>query len=303
MSQVNSTSSRTAEALAFLGMGIMGAAMASHLAAAGHTLRVWNRTAGKTGALEALGALTASSLSEAVSASSLIFTCLGDEKDVESVLLGEDGVLEHLPAGSVVVDFSTIGPETARRLSERFQAAGSCFLDAPVTGGDVGARNGTLTIMVGGEATAFERVRPFLDLMGKTLVHCGASGSGQALKLCNQVLCSVNLVALLEAMTLARRLGLSESLVVESLGNGAGGSWALSNLGPRILKRDFAPGFSIRHMLKDLRLVGESLNEEGLALLGGTQWSVQRFNQVVNERGGEALDLGTQAMYLAYEDS
>lgn len=303
MAQVNSTSSRTTEALAFLGMGIMGAAMASHLASAGHSLRVWNRSAGKTGALEALGATACADLGEAVSSSSLIFTCLGDEKDVESVLLGANGVLEHLPAGSVVVDFSTIGPETARRLAERFQAAGSCFLDAPVTGGDVGARNGTLTIMVGGDAIAFERVRPYLSLMGKTLVHCGASGSGQALKLCNQVLCSVNLVALSEAMTLARRLGLDESLVVEALGNGAGGSWALSNLGPRILKRDFAPGFSIRHMLKDLRLVGESLNEGGFGVLGGTQWSVQRFNQVVEEGGAAALDLGTQAMYLAYEDS
>ncbi|MBX9938659.1 MAG: NAD(P)-dependent oxidoreductase [Candidatus Obscuribacterales bacterium] len=286
------------EKVAFLGMGIMGSAMAVNLLQ-GTPLSVWNRSPGKAAAAVEAGAIEATSLAEAVGGADVVFSCLGDERDVESVLIGKDGVLDNLDAGSIIVDFSTIGPESAGKIAAACRERRCHFLDAPVTGGDVGARNGTLTILVGGEESIFERVKPLLQYMGKTLFYCGGSGAGQTLKLANQVLCSVNLVAIVEAMKLAEGLGLSPRLVVEALGNGAGGSWALNNLGPRILAEDFKPAFSIRHMLKDLRLAsecaGESLNQ-----LGGTVWAIERFKQVVQLEGEEGLDLGTQAMYKAY---
>lgn len=276
----------------------MGSAMAVNLLK-GTPLSVWNRSPGKAAAAVEAGAIEATSLAEAVGGADFVFSCLGDERDVESVLIGKDGVLDNLEDGSIIVDFSTIGPESAGKIAAACRERLCHFLDAPVTGGDVGARNGTLTILVGGEESIFERAKPLLQYMGKTLVYCGASGAGQTLKLANQVLCSVNLVAIVEAMKLAEGLGLSPRLVVEALGNGAGGSWALNNLGPRILAEDFKPAFSIRHMLKDLRLAsecaGESLNQ-----LGGTVWAIERFKQVVQLEGEEGLDLGTQAMYKAY---
>lgn len=290
---------------AYLGMGIMGAAMASHLVGAGFAVNIWNRTKGKAEsiALVRQGAFGADTLQAAVQDADIVFSCLGDEKDVASVLIGEAGVSSWLKKGTVVVDFSTIGPATAKEIAADFSKsqAGCHFLDAPVTGGDVGAKNGTLTIMVGGDAQAFEKVRPYLLHMGKTIVHCGPSGSGQALKLANQVLCAVNLVAVVEALNLAQTLGLDPALVVDSLGNGAGGSWSLNNLGPRILRGDFAPGFSIKHMLKDLRLVDESLpGRHLLDDLAGTNLAVDLFNKVVAAHPQDGLDMGTQAMQLAY---
>lgn len=289
--------------LAYLGMGIMGAAMASHLVGAGYAVNIWNRTKGKAESIAVVkqGAFGADTLQAAVEDADIVFSCLGDEKDVASVLTGAAGVSRWVKKGTIVVDFSTIGPATAQQIAADFSKIGCHFLDAPVTGGDIGAKNGTLTIMVGGDAQAFEDVRPYLMHMGKTLVHCGASGNGQALKLANQVLCAVNLVAVVEALDLARTLGLDPALVVDSLGNGAGGSWSLNNLGPRILRNDFAPGFSIRHMLKDLRLVDESLpGRHLLKELAGTNLAVDLFNKVVADHPEDGLEMGTQAMHLAY---
>lgn len=289
--------------LAYLGMGIMGAAMASHLVGAGYAVNIWNRTKGKAESIAVVkqGAFGADTLQAAVEDADIVFSCLGDEKDVASVLTGAAGVSSWVKKGTIIVDFSTIGPATAQQIALAFSKIGCHFLDAPVTGGDIGAKNGTLTIMVGGDAQAFADVRPYLMHMGKTLVHCGPSGSGQALKLANQVLCAVNLVAVVEALELARSLGLDPALVVDSLGNGAGGSWSLNNLGPRILQNDFAPGFSIRHMLKDLRLVDESLpGRHLLKELAGTNLAVDLFNKVVAAHPEDGLEMGTQAMHLAY---
>lgn len=296
--------------VAYLGMGIMGAAMAHNLLKAGHAVTVYNRTKTRPAlaALAQSGASVADSLSQCVKDADIVFSCLGDEHDVASVLTGPDGVIEHLARGAIVVDFSTIGPDMATKIGADFAKRGVEFLDAPVTGGDVGARLGTLTIMVGGDKTAFDHVQPLLSAMGKTIVHCGKSGSGQALKLCNQVLCAVNLIAVVEAFDLAQKLGLAPALVVDALGSGAGGSWALNTLGPRILKEDFAPGFSIQHMLKDLRLVKESLcavqaqnATDGAGELAGTELAVTLFNKVLAIRGSEGLQMGTQAMQLAFK--
>jgi len=214
--------------------------------------------------------------------------------------------------GAVVVDFSTIGPEAAQTVSRRLTAGGLCFLDAPVTGGDVGAKNATLTIMVGGSEADYQAVLPLLELLGKNIRYCGPAGAGQALKLCNQVLCAVNMVSVCEAFTLADRLGLDRALVVDVLQSGAGGSWALANLGKRILNEDLKPAFSLRNMLKDLRLVFSSIEDSSIEdgesdsgagareLLPGTALSDRLFARVAGESNDAPDAYGTQAMVKAY---
>lgn len=299
--------------VAFLGMGIMGAAMAANLARVA-TVSVWNRSTGRPGLAiaEQAGATVCQHLKDCLDGAEIVFTCLGDECDVDLVLTGPAGVGELAESGAVVVDFSTIGPKAARLVGEKLKAAGMSFLDAPVTGGDIGAREGTLTIMVGGEKEAFEAMAPYLEPLGKTIKYCGQSGSGQALKLANQTLCAVNLIGVCEAMKMAQELGLDHKLVVEVLEGGAGGSWSLSNLGRRIVKDDFAPGFGMQHMLKDLRLSFENLSGQGA--YPGTELALSLFQQALAAAADEAaltdvepqqiatqLNLGTQAMIKAYQ--
>jgi 3-hydroxyisobutyrate dehydrogenase len=313
----NQTVAKDAAALpkkvAFLGMGIMGAAMAANLAPHA-SLSVWNRSTGRPGLAlaEAAGATVCAHLKDCLAEARVIFACLGDEHDVETVLTGPGGVSELAGQGAMVVDFSTIGPKAARHINEKLAAAGLKFLDAPVTGGDVGAREGTLTIMVGGERSVFEEVTPYLAPLGKTIKYCGKSGSGQALKLANQTLCAVNLIGVCEAMKMAQELGLDHKLVVEVLEGGAGGSWSLSNLGRRIVKDDYTPGFGMQHMLKDLRLAFENLSSHGA--YPGTELALSMFQQSLAAAAEEAglsesdpdkvaveLNLGTQAMIKAYQ--
>jgi 3-hydroxyisobutyrate dehydrogenase len=246
--------------IAYLGMGIMGSAMASNLAKSGHNVKVWNRSPGREGLAkaEAAGCTKCDTIAKSVKDCEIVFTCVSDVKDVEQVLFGPGGVSESAAPGTLVIDMATIGPAAAEKISQVLVDKGLRFLDAPVTGGDIGAANGTLTIMVGGNEADFQRVLPVLHAIGKTIRHCGPTGSGQALKLCNQILCAVNLVAVSEALSLAQRFGLDEGMLPEVLGTGAGGSWSLQNLGPRIIREDFTPGFRIKDMLKDLRLVQEN---------------------------------------------
>ena len=292
--------------IAYLGLGLMGQAMAVNLAKAGLDVVGWNRTPGKAGekALLDAGGKVAKSLESAVSGADVILTCLGDIADVEQVLIGQGGVAEFAPSGAVIADFSTIGPEAAKRIHGALKARGMYFLDAPVTGGDVGARNATLTIMVGGDEEHFQTALFAFEKMGKNIKHCGPSGSGQALKLCNQILCAVNMISVCEAFQLAERLGVDESLVVDVLSSGAGGSWALTNLGPRIIKEDFEPGFALKHMLKDLRLVFENIDGQS-DLLPGTKLAQDLFRKVGEpgfpSSGSANGARGTQAMRLAYE--
>lgn len=288
---------------AFLGLGLMGESMAVNLAKSGMEVVAWNRTPGKRGSLAVIeaGARCEKELKDAVKDADLIFTCLGDIQDVEEVIIGADGVQKWASKRSVVVDFSTIGPQSAKRIYENLKEKEIHFLDAPVTGGDVGARNGTLTIMVGGDEKAFLKAKPALEKMGNNIQHCGPAGAGQALKLCNQILCAVNMVSVCESFSLARTLGVNPALIVDVLSSGAGGSWALSTLGPRILKSDFEPGFALKHMLKDLRLVFENL-EGSEDDLPGTKLARDLFRQISERDGGAGGAKGTQAMSLAYEE-
>jgi 3-hydroxyisobutyrate dehydrogenase len=250
----------------FIGLGIMGGPMAGHILKGGHPLTVFNRTRSKTAALAAEGAAVAGSPAEVAERSEIVITMVSDTPDVEQVVAGPRGVLEGIRPGSVVVDMSTVAPHLERRLDGMLRERGASLLDAPVSGGDVGARNATLAIMVGGDRQAFERVRPVLALMGKTLTWCGPSGSGQIAKLCNQILISVTLLGVSEALVFARRNGLDPEVMIEAISGGAAQSWQLTNLGPRIIKRDFAPGFMVDLVQKDLRLVLEAAAPAGVSL-------------------------------------
>jgi 3-hydroxyisobutyrate dehydrogenase len=276
--------------------------MAANLARHGHALTVWNRTpdrSGLTWAQEA-GAKVTTRIAEAVSQAQIIFTCLGDVPDVTAVLLGEGGVLENAPPQSLVVDFSTIGREAAVFLAQKLQARSLRFLDVPVSGGDVGAQQATLTMMVGGDTADFAQVLPYLQAMGQNITYCGPVGSGQAVKLCNQVLAALHMVALCEALTLAEAQGLDPQLVVQVCGTGAAGSWALSHLGPKILAGNLEPGFMVQHILKDLRLVQETLQTQGVNLPGAAL-AQNRFQQVGDLPQG--LGQGTQAMIRTYREN
>ena len=270
----------------------MGAPMAANLLKAGFQVTVWNRTSGRADSLVAAGAVLAGSPREVAEVSEVTLSCVTNSPDVETVALGANGVIEGAPAGSVYIDCSTISPEVARRVAAALAAKGVSMLDAPVSGGDVGARAGTLAIMVGGEAATFERCLPVLEAMGKTVVHVGPSGAGQVVKLCNQVAGGLHLLAMAEAIALARAAGVAPEKMLEVVGAGAAGSWMLSNLAPRALRGDFAPGFMVDLMQKDLGLVLETAAKEALPLPGTAL--VQQMLRILQAQGRGSE--GTQAI-------
>ena len=285
----------TIKRVGFIGLGIMGAPMAANLLKAGFELTVWNRTASRGDALVAAGATRADSPADVVHASEVTISCVTDSPDVEAVTLGEHGVLAGAAPGSVYIDCSTISPATARKVAEALGRNDVAMLDAPVSGGDVGAKAGTLAIMVGGDAPVFERCLPVLQAMGKTIVHVGPSGAGQVVKLCNQVAGGLNLLAMAEAIVLAEQAGVAPEKMLEVVSAGAAGSWMLSNLGPRAVRGDFAPGFMVELMQKDLRLVLETAAETTTPL-PGTALVTQLFRTL--EAQGRGRD-GTQAIVAA----
>lgn len=267
----------------------MGAPMARRMLKAGHRVRAFNRTPDKARALSADGATVASDAVQAAAGADAVFIMVPDTADVEAAL----GQIEPaLRPGQLVIDMSTIAPACERAAAERLAARGVAYLDAPVSGGDVGARDGTLTIMVGGDAAAFDRARPMLETLGKRITHMGPPGAGQMTKLCNQVAVAVTLEAAAEALKLAEAGGLDCARVLEAIGAGAAGSWQLSGLGPKIVARDWRPGFFIKLIRKDLRLVSEAAREGGIAL-PGLRLAASMFNTAAAM--GHDLD-GTQAI-------
>jgi 3-hydroxyisobutyrate dehydrogenase len=283
--------------LAFIGLGVMGAPMAGHLLAAGNKVTVNSRTKAKADALVAEGATWAASPANAARDADVVFTCVPDTPDVEKVLLGDAGVIQSIKKGAIVVDHSTISPSATRRFAEQLAAKGATLLDAPISGGDVGARNATLAIMVGGDKPAFTRVEPLLKLMGKTITHCGPSGSGQLTKAVNQILVSVTNMAVCEALVFAKRNGLDLAKTIEAVAGGAAGSWQLANLGPRMIKHDFKPGFTIDLQQKDLRIILESA-EESRASVPAASLVHQLFTAA--QAAGHGKD-GTQALFTVLE--
>ncbi|MCS7033372.1 MAG: NAD(P)-dependent oxidoreductase [Phycisphaerae bacterium] len=255
-----------AETIAFIGLGIMGAPMAGHLLSHGMDLIVHSRSRQKAAALESRGARWADSPAQAASLAQVVCLCVPDTPDVERVLVGDDGVVHSARPGTVVIDHSTISPMATERLARELAAKGVSLLDAPLSGGDVGAREGTLSIMVGGERDDLERVRHILQCYGRTITHCGGPGAGQFTKLVNQILVSINLAAACEALNFARAVGLDLEKTISALAGGAAASWQLLNLGPKIVRQDYRPGFMVDLLLKDLRILFEAAEAKGLSL-------------------------------------
>jgi 3-hydroxyisobutyrate dehydrogenase len=284
--------------LGVIGLGIMGAPMAANLLKAGYELTVYNRTAAKAEKLRTLGANVAASPKHVAAAADSIITMVSGTPDVQEVLFGKNGVAEGLTPGKIAIDMSTISPEAAQVFAEKIAARGCDFLDAPVSGGEPGAIAGTLTIMVGGSKAAFEKCLPVLSALGKNIVHAGASGSGQCTKMVNQVICSLNIVAMTEGLLLAQHTGLDLERTLQAVAGGAAGSWMLNHLAPRILRGDFAPGFMIKLQQKDLRLAMELL-EEVKEKFPGVALAHELFSQAAAQGLGEQ---GTQGLINLMSD-
>lgn len=288
--------SRTAR-VGWVGLGIMGRPMAENLLRAGFVVTAFNRSAARREAFARVGGRTAASPQEVARASDVVVTMVSDTRDVEEVLFGARGVADGLGPGAIVIDMSTISPRATRTFAERLRALGAEFLDAPVSGGESGAIAAKLSIMVGGEAAAFERCRQIFTVLGQRITHLGPSGSGQWTKLVNQVAVLGTLLAVCEAVRFTQASGLDATRVLEAVGAGAAASWQLSNLAPKILARDFAPGFPVRLARKDLRLVLEAAEELRLPLPGIAL--VQQLFTALASAGGE--EDGTQALVKALE--
>lgn len=282
--------------LAFLGLGVMGAPMAGHLKAAGHTVAVWNRTAAKAEPLRAAGARVAATPAEAAKGAEAVFVCVGDTPDVEQVLFGKEGAAAGLASGALVVDCTTISPEAEAAFAGRFASQGVRYLDAPVTGGQKGAVDGTLSFMVGGDAADLERARPWILAMGKKIIHCGPVGHGQRLKIVNQAVCALHLVAFSEGLGIAKALGIDLTVARDLLVSGAARSWALEVYGEKILRGDYTPGFSVKWQAKDVRIALDSIRTLGLDV-PGLEMADGRLQAALAKGLGEE---GVQAVYKLY---
>ncbi|HZZ19557.1 MAG TPA: NAD(P)-dependent oxidoreductase [Opitutaceae bacterium] len=282
--------------ISFIGTGVMGRSMAGHLLAAGHTVHVYNRTKEKASALLEKGARWHDSAGAAAAAADIVVTMLGFPKDVEDTYLGAGGIVEKARAGALLIDMTTSSPLLARKISEAAGRRGLSSLDAPVSGGDIGAREARLVIMAGGESAAFDRAMPVFSLMGKNIALLGPAGSGQHCKMANQIAGAVGIVAVFEALAYAKSAGLDPSRVHASISGGAAGSWAMTNLGPRALSGDFAPGFYVKHLRKDIGIAVASAKELGLELPGLD--CARRLYDKVSEKGWD--ELGTQVIYRLY---
>jgi 3-hydroxyisobutyrate dehydrogenase-like beta-hydroxyacid dehydrogenase len=270
-----------AERVGFIGIGIMGSGMARNLVAGGHDVAVWNRTRSKAETIH--GAEVMDTPRSLAGRSDVVMICVSDTADVEEVVGGPDGVLAGLSAGSLVVDHSTISPSATRALAKRVEAAGSRWIDAPVSGGSEGAARGTLSIMIGGDGDDVGRARPFLEAFGTTITHVGPVGAGQLVKLVNQILVVVNQWAVSEALLFAEKAGLDLEATLSAVSGGAAGSWMLANRGPQMIRRDWAPGFTIDLQQKDLRLVLEAADEMGVPTLATAQ--VFQLYRSLQDRG------------------
>jgi len=283
--------------IGFIGLGIMGRPMARNLMKAGFPLTVWNRSRPGIDELAAAGAAEGASPADVARRSDLVITIVGDSPDVEEVALGANGIIEGAHAGLVHIDMSTIAPEVTRRIAGRLAEAGVDMLDAPVSGGQQGAIEGTLSIMVGGKAETLERCQPALAAMGGKIVHCGPNGAGQTVKLCNQIAVALTNLGVCEALVFAARSGIDPRVMIEAVSAGAGTSWQLQNLAPRIVERDFRPGFKVAHQRKDLRLALEAAAAMA-APLPGTGLVAGLFSALEADGLG---DEGTQALVKALE--
>lgn len=277
----------------FIGLGVMGNSMASHILEAGYPVLVYTRTKQKAEEIVNKGAVWQETVKDLSEKADIVITMVGYPSDVEEIYLGENGILRHAKEGAFVIDMTTSKPSLAKKIAEKAKEKSIHALDAPVSGGDIGARNGTLAIMAGGEKEAFEACLPLFSVMGENIQYQGPAGSGQHTKMCNQIAIAAGMVGVAEAMAYAEKSGLNPEQVLKSITTGAAGSWSLSNLAPRMLKGDFAPGFYVKHFIKDMGIAleeAELMGEEmpGLAL-------AKSLYDKLSAQGEE--NSGTQSIY------
>lgn len=281
--------------IGFIGLGIMGQSMAGHLLAAGHAMTIYNRSPEKTEALVARGAKAVGTPAQVANQSDIVITMVGFPRDVEEIWLGSGGLIAHAK-NALLIDMTTSSPALAIRLADIGSQAGHQVLDAPVSGGDVGAREAKLSIMVGGELSAFEKALPIFNLMGSKVVRMGDPGAGQHTKMSNQIVIASTIMGVSEGLAYAKRAGLDSQALLECIGGGAAGGFQLNMMGARIAKGDFAPGFFIEHFLKDLGIALHEAEQMGLDLPGATL-ARKLYDQMANNGHGR---LGTQALFQLY---
>lgn len=274
----------------------MGKSMAGHLLKAGHRLHVYTRTKEKARDLLTDGAVWEDAPGSLAARCDLVITIVGMPSDVEQVYFEEGGLLANLRKGTVLIDMTTSSPELAGRIADAAKKKGGAALDAPVSGGDKGAREAGLSIMVGGDRHVYDEVLPVFKLMGRNIVYQGPAGSGQSCKMCNQVVIASTMLGVCEAMAYAKKSGLDPHTVLESISAGAAGSWALSNLAPRMIEGDFDPGFYVKHFIKDMGIASESAEKMDLDL-PGLALSLKSYRELAAKGDG---DLGTQALAKMY---
>ncbi|MDC12596.1 NAD(P)-dependent oxidoreductase [Listeria monocytogenes] len=284
------------EKIGFVGTGVMGSSMAGHLLEAGYEVLVYTRTKTKAEDLLDKGALWVETPGELANKVDILISMVGYPKDVEELYLGENGFLENLAVGTVAIDMTTSSPALAKKMAEFGREKGIGVLDAPVSGGDIGAKNGTLSIMVGGSEDVFLKVKPIFDILGSSVILQGDAGAGQHTKMVNQIAIASNMIGVTEAIIYAEAAGLNPSRVLDSISGGAAGSWSLANLIPRVIKDDFSPGFFIKHFIKDMGIAISEAKQMGLELPGLTL--AEKMYQTLAEQG--LSEEGTQALIKYY---
>ena len=283
--------------IGFIGTGVMGSSIVKHLLNAGHEVTIYTRTKSKADALISLGATWAETPAQASKDQHIIFTMVGYPKDVEEVYCGSEGIFSSVQKGTIVVDMTTSEPTLAKKLYEQAKAINVHSLDAPVSGGDIGAQNGTLSLMVGGDKEVFEQMKSIFEVFGQNIVYQGAAGSGQHTKMCNQIAIASGMIGVCESIAYGLQAGLNLEDVLRSISAGAAGSWSLSNLAPRILKADLAPGFYIKHIIKDMKIALDEAERMNLQL-PGLSLAKSMYDKLLEEGYG---DNGTQALIKYYQ--
>ncbi len=282
--------------IGFIGIGVMGKSMAVNLLQGGHQVHVYTRTKSKAQELLDGGAVWEENVANLAAKCNVVFTIVGFPPDVEEVYLGQGGLIAHMKPGGYVVDMTTSRPDLAVRIFEEAAKKDISALDAPVSGGDIGAREARLSIMVGGKKDDFDALLPLFGLMGKNIVYQGKAGAGQHTKMCNQIAIAAGMMGVCESLAYAQKAGLDQKTVLQSIESGAAGSWSLSNLAPRIINNDFAPGFFVKHFIKDMSIAIESAEMMGLEV-PGLKLARELYTKLASA-GGE--DYGTQALYKLY---
>ncbi|MFJ7365275.1 NAD(P)-dependent oxidoreductase [Peribacillus frigoritolerans] len=282
--------------IGFIGLGVMGKSMAAHLLKAGFEVFVYTRTKDKASELLTQGAKWAAAPKEIAQKANVIISMVGYPSDVDEIYLGKNGLIENGKQGTYLIDMTTSTPTLAVKIADEAKKRGMESLDAPVSGGDIGARDAKLTIMVGGSSEAFEAVRPIFDILGSNVVHQGPAGSGQHTKMCNQIAIASNMIGVTEAISYAKKAGLDPDRVLRSISSGSAGSWSLSNLVPRMVEGDFEPGFYIKHFIKDMKIALDEAERMGMDA-PGLSLSKSLYEGLAEAGEGNS---GTQALYKHY---